>query len=128
MAPRTDHSAPEGWVVVSLNNNDLALTSSMCAVIPVKPVTTPASELTINPILVMACAFPCASSFIVPLHENVRTAALAGEQIIAQATSSIRRMAPTHMGPMTSAYQNSCRVRYQIGSELLISISIRSPR
>src|SRR5262245_20975337 len=96
MAPRTDHSAPEGWVMVPLNNTDLALTSSMFAVIPVKPVTTPASELTIDPILVMACAFLCASSFIVPSHENVRTAALAGKQIIAQATKSIRRMAPTH--------------------------------
>src|SRR5262249_59114115 len=90
MAPRTDHSAPEGWVVVPLNNTDLALTSSMCAVIPVKPVTTPASELTISPILVMACAFLCASSFIVPSHENVRTAAFAGEQNNAKRRNSLR--------------------------------------
>jgi hypothetical protein len=41
--------------VVPLNTTELALRSSMCAGISVKPVTTPASKLTINPILVMAC-------------------------------------------------------------------------
>src|SRR5262249_46403915 len=80
MAPWTDHSAPEGWIVVPLNTTELALMSSMRAVIPVKPVTTPASELTINPILVMACGFACSSSaFIIPLHDNARTSALMGE-------------------------------------------------
>src|SRR6266480_2327109 len=83
-------------MVVPLNNTELALTSSMCAVIPVKPVTTPASKLTINPILVMACGFACSSSaFIVPLHDSVRTAAVAGSeaQINAKATNIIRNMA-----------------------------------
>ena len=82
--------------MVPLNNTELALTSSMCAVIPVKPVTTPASKLTINPILVMACGFACSSSaFIVPLHDSVRTAAVAGSeaQINAKATNIIRNMA-----------------------------------
>src|SRR5262249_29065953 len=96
MAPRTDHSAPEAWIVVPLNTTELALTSSMRAVIPVKPVTTPASTLTINSILVMACGFACSSSaFIMPLHDNVSTSALIGEaqQINIRATSSIRDMA-----------------------------------
>jgi hypothetical protein len=58
------------------------MTSSMRAVIPVKPVTTPASKSTTNPILVMAWGFACSSSgFIVPSHDSVRTAALAGQQI-----------------------------------------------
>src|SRR5262247_4332634 len=92
MLPRTDHSAPEGWVVMPLNETELALTSSMSAVIPVKPVTTPASKLTIRPILVMACGFACSSSaFIVPLHDSVRTSALTGKaQINVKATNTIR--------------------------------------
>src|SRR5262249_38458619 len=110
MAPWTDHSAPEGWIVVPLNTTELALMSSMRAVISVKPVTTPASKLTINPILVMACGFACSSSaFIVPLHDNVRTSALMGEaeQINVRATNSIRDMAglrhDQHIEPMASA-------------------------
>src|SRR5499426_2461203 len=91
MLPRTDHSAPEGWVVVPLNETKLALTSSMRAVIPMKPVTTPASKLTTNPILVMACGFACSSAFIVPLHDSVRTSALTGKaEINAKATNTIR--------------------------------------
>jgi hypothetical protein len=96
MVPWTDHSAPEGWVVVPPKETELALTSSMRAVIPVKPVTMRASKLTINPILVMACG--CSSSvFIVPLHDSVRTSALAGSkaQINAEVTNSDRDMA-TH--------------------------------
>ena len=68
----------------------------MRAVIPVKPVTTPASKLTVSPILLMACGFACSSSaFIVPSHESVRTAALLGsegQQINDKATSVIRDM------------------------------------
>src|SRR5215831_1060955 len=90
MLPRTDHSVPEGWVLVPLNETELALTSSMRAVIPVKPVTTPASKLTINPILVMACGFSWSSAFIVPSHDSVRTSALTGKQINVRATNSIR--------------------------------------
>ena len=90
--------------MVPLNATELALMSSMRAVICVKPVTTPASKLTINPILVMACGFACSSSaFIVPLHDNVKTSALMGEaqQINVRVTNSIRDMAeppprPTH--------------------------------
>src|SRR5215831_6733319 len=96
MLPRTDHSVPEGWVVVPLNETELALTSSMRAVIPVKPVTTPASKLTISPMLVMRCGFSCSSSaFIVPSHDSVRTAALADSkvQINAKATIRIRDIA-----------------------------------
>src|SRR5262249_16456545 len=96
MLPRTDHSVPEGWVVVPLNETELTLTSSMRAVIPVKPVTTPASKLTISPMLVMACGFSCSSSaFIVPSHDSVRTAALADSkvQINAKATIRIRDIA-----------------------------------
>ena len=58
---------------------ELALTSSMRAVISVKPVTMRASKLTINAILVMACGCSC-SVFIVPLHDSVRTSALAGSK------------------------------------------------
>src|SRR5215468_901441 len=111
MAPWTDHSAPEGWIVVPLNTTELALMSSMRAVIPVKPVTTPASKLTINPILVMACGFACSSSaFIIPLHDNVRTSALMGEaqQINVRVKNSVRDMArlrhDQHIEPMASAY------------------------
>jgi hypothetical protein len=96
MVPWTDHSAPGGWVVVPPKETELALTSSMRAVIPVKPVTMRASKLTINPILVMACG--CSSSvIIVPLHDSVRTSALAGSkaQINAEVTNSVRDMA-TH--------------------------------
>jgi len=84
--------------VVPLNTTELGLMSSMRAGISVKPVTTPASKLTINPILVMACGFACSSSaFIVPLHDNVRTSALMGEaqQINVRVTNSIRGMAVT---------------------------------
>src|SRR5262245_4255941 len=96
MVPWTVHSVLEGWVVVPLNETELALTSSMRAVIPVKPVTTPASKLTISPMLVMACGFSCSSSaFIVPSHDSVRTAALANSkvQINAKATIRIRDIA-----------------------------------
>src|SRR5262245_10594749 len=95
MLPRTDHSKPEGWAVVPLKDIELALTSSMRAVIPVKPVTTPASKLTISPIFVIACGFACSSSaFIVPSHDSVRTSALTGKaQINVKATNTIRDMA-----------------------------------
>src|SRR5262245_877113 len=112
MVPWTDHSAPEGWMVVPLNETELGLTSSRRAVIPVKPVTTPASKLTINPILVMACGFSWSSAFIVPSHDSARTSALTGEsQINVKAANSIRDIASTatapnpHIGPMASAYQ-----------------------
>src|SRR5262245_47250299 len=111
MVPWTDHSAPEGWILVPLNETELLLTSSRRAVIPVKPVTTPASKLTINPILVMACACACSSAFIVPSHDSVRTSALTGKQINVKAANSIRDMACSatasnqHIQPITSAYQ-----------------------
>src|SRR5262245_43436707 len=108
MVPWTDHSAPEGLIVVPLNETELALTSSIRAVIPVKPVTTPASKLTVNPILLMACGLACSSAFIVPSHDSVRTSASMGEaQINAKAINSIRDMGTPdpHMGPMASAYQ-----------------------
>jgi Tripartite tricarboxylate transporter family receptor len=84
--------------VVPLKETELALTSSMRAVIPVKPVTTPASKLTINPILVMACGFACSSAFIVPSHDSVRTSALTGKQIKVKATNSIRGMDAAQWG------------------------------
>src|SRR5262245_49291337 len=67
----------------------------MRPVIPVNPVTTPASKLTISPILVMACGFACSpSAFIVPSHDSVRTSALTGKaQINVKVTNSIRDMA-----------------------------------
>src|SRR5215831_3372148 len=111
MLLRTDHSVPEGWIVMPLNETELALISSMRAIIPVKPVTTPASKLTTNPILVMACDFSWSSAFIVPWHDSVRTSALTGkaQQIIAKATNNIRDMACSatapnrHIGPIATA-------------------------
>ncbi len=105
MVPWTDHSAPEGWIVVPLNETELSLTSSMRAVIPVKPVTRPASKLTISPILMMACGFSCSSPFIVPSQDSVRTAAVAGgdaQQSNAKARDSIGDMTaarPNHTHP-----------------------------
>src|SRR4029453_13714395 len=101
MVPWTVHSAPEGWVVVPLNETELASTSSKLAIIPVKPVTVRTSKLTINLILLMACGFCCSSSFIVPSHDSVRTSALPGseaQQSKAKATNSIHDMAPPAFG------------------------------
>src|SRR5262245_19593332 len=128
MVPWTDHSAPEGWMVVPLNETELGLTSSMRAVIPVKPVTTPASKLTINPILVIACGFSRSSAFIVPSHDTARTSALTGKaEINAKATNSMRGMACSatapnpHIRPMASAYQIQ-------PTRAEVSPFIRSPR
>src|SRR5262249_26530663 len=103
MVPWTDHSTPEGLVVVPPNETELALTSSMRAVIPVKPVTTPASKLIVSPSLVMACGFARSSSaFIVPSHDSVRTTALAGSkvQINTKATNSADDMAILRTAPL----------------------------
>src|SRR5262249_18315108 len=112
MVPWTDHSAPEGLVVVPLNETELALSSSMRAVIPVKPVTTPASKLTINPILVMACGFSCSSGFSVPSHHSGRTAAVVGsegQQINAKPTNSIRDMAILRTAPHQEIDHTKCQ-------------------
>src|SRR5689334_15990432 len=102
MAPRTDHSAPEGCRVVPLNKTELALASSIRAVIAVKPLTTPASKLTTNSILVIACGFACCSSdFIIPLHEKLSTSALTAEaqQINVRTTNRMGDMACSGTAP-----------------------------
>src|SRR5215831_4907119 len=93
----------------------------MRAVIPVKPVTTPVSKLTINPSLVMACGFACSSSaFIVPLHDSVRTSALRGKQINVKATNSIRDMATARFSPALMRRIN--RPLFLIRSEIFYTL------
>src|SRR5262245_59898359 len=65
--------------MVPLNNTDLALTSSMFAVIPVKPVATPASEIDDQSHLGNGVCFPLRLLFHCPVARERQNRCIGGQ-------------------------------------------------